>query len=267
MAANDGEKLACLNARRNLRRERLLSDAEVFTNGRLRRPGPEIADRYSMIEMQLAATAVIEQSICNIGMLLDLAQRNSRADRVHRSSRNKECVAGRGIVPLEQVFDLTGFRRRPELFGSDWVAKPGGDLRPGFCREDVPHLGFAAAVVMLARVGVVGMHLNRKILRGEEKFDQQRRKLEPHLADSFFGIPIPGFQPVHAPDTFVKRRREPLGSHLHPGGDELVKAIETALDLGHGSRVRNTDVIRRPECFAGHHRDGCFGQQLFRELQ
>src|SRR5271170_451461 len=65
--------------------------------------------------------------------------------------------------------------------------------------------------VMVAR-----MHLYRKLLRGEDKLDQEGKVIdafEPHLPDFSFRIRKPRLQSRRAPDFFPKRRAETLRSH------------------------------------------------------
>ena len=54
---------------------------------------------------------------------------------------------------------------------------------------------------------------------------------------------------------------------LDAGRYEALQAVEAALQLFHGSRVRNANVIIGAEGFARNHRDEFLRQQFFGELQ
>ena len=136
------------------------------------------AHAHSLVQMQFPRTAVIEQPVRHIGPLLDFAQRQSRADGVHRPRGNEERVARTRLMPLQQVFDFARERGFTQPLFRDRFAKPSGDLRARLGRQDVPHLGLA-----------FGMHLYGQRFRREQELDEKRRlrsirrPLKPHFAD------------------------------------------------------------------------------------
>ncbi len=91
--------------------------------------GPSRLTAKALIQMQLAPAAVIVKAISNIGMLLDFADRQPGADRVHRPGGNEKSVAGPGFEPLEQAHDGAIECGGADLLARHWFAESGGDLR------------------------------------------------------------------------------------------------------------------------------------------
>ena len=144
-------------------------------------------------------------------MLLNLAQGESGADGVDRSGGDEKRVAGGGVEPLEQVFDLAGERGFAQLAGGDGFAEARGDLCAGLGGEDVPHLRFPERIVMLTGVVIVRMDLHGQLFGGEEEFDQKREigdALKPDFADFRWGVGEKGLEVGRTPDFFLETGRE-----------------------------------------------------------
>jgi hypothetical protein len=124
-----------------------------------------------LIEMEFPGASVVIKTICYVGVLLNLTQGQSGSDGVDSSGGDEKRVAGRGVEPLKQVLDLAREGGFAQSWGGNGFAKASGDLGAGLSAKDMPHLSFAAGVVMRAGVGVAGMDLHGEFFRGEEKFD------------------------------------------------------------------------------------------------
>src|SRR5579871_206394 len=125
--------------------------------------------------------------------------------------RNKKGVARRYVEPGEQVLDVAGDSGLSHLFLCDRLAKSSGNFRPRLGCEHIPHFGFSPALVMDARVSVVGMHLHREFLRCKDKLDQERRvfhAFKPCLAHLHLRVWEPGLEMLSAPDLLSKTGRE-----------------------------------------------------------
>src|SRR5436305_6933275 len=89
----------------------------------------QMAHRQRTIQMQLASAAVVEHAVRNIGLLLDLANRQPSPNRVHRPRRDEKSVSCLGIEPIEHSHDGSVERTGTGLLAGNRLAKPSGDLR------------------------------------------------------------------------------------------------------------------------------------------
>ena len=163
------------------------------------------------------------------------------------------------------------------MFERHPLAKSGDDLRARLGRQHVPHFCFAPAAVMEGGVGVVRMHLYRQLLRGEEKLYQEGQGLssfkpgcfKPDLADFRARLLNQGSSRVE-PQTFSRNRGSKRFSCIPPilgtSDDKTLQPVQTTLQLLHGSRVGDADMIVGPEGLARHECDVLLGQQFLGEL-
>src|SRR6185369_10507847 len=112
----------------------------------------QMTHRQRAIQMQLATAAVIEEAVRDIRLLLNLANREPRADRVHSPSGDEKSVAWPGVEPLEHSHDRSVERASTGLFARHGLAESGGNLRAGLGFQHVPHFGFARGTVVEPRV-------------------------------------------------------------------------------------------------------------------
>src|ERR1039458_4842338 len=186
--------------------------AALGNGHRLHRPRmhAQVGNRRRLFHMQRPIPPVIPQPVSDIGILLDLAQHNPGADRVHRVRRGEIGFPGLHRHPVDELFDLARPRRFPQMVARDWLPKPQRDGRARFRRQDVPHFRFAAWAVL----PIVRMHLHAQPLRCEDQLDQQRQIAfgqEPGFADGLRRVWKPWGQARRAPHLLPKRRRETNG--------------------------------------------------------
>ena len=72
--------------------------------------GAKAADGQRLIQVQLARASVVIETVDHVGVLLDLAQDQACADRVHGAGRDEEGVAWPGVEPLEKALNFAGDR-------------------------------------------------------------------------------------------------------------------------------------------------------------
>src|SRR6187402_689564 len=105
--------------------------------------------------MKVARAAIVEQAVCDVGVLLELQQRNSPADRVDGPGGDVEKIAGLHRPPVNERLDRSVERGLPELLAADFARQAQADGRAGFGIEDVPALALAATKSTLPGVLVV----------------------------------------------------------------------------------------------------------------
>ena len=110
--------------------------------------------------MQFALSAVVEKPERRVAALLDLGQDDARADGVDGAGGNKDDVAFRDPMPLNQFNDRVGLDRGTQFLWRDTPLQPDADLRVRFRGQDVPCFGLAVRDPDRVRKGIVGMDLN-----------------------------------------------------------------------------------------------------------
>src|SRR5260221_12000861 len=101
--------------------------------------------------MQLAWAAVVVEPIGDVGVLLELQERNAAADRVDRTRRHHEEVSGANRPPVHQLLDRAIERSGAELGRRNGVLQSETEGRAGFRVEDVPALALAFVQAARAR--------------------------------------------------------------------------------------------------------------------
>src|SRR5207249_2584928 len=87
-------------------------------------PGGQIRRLQRAVEVQLAWTAVIVETVRDVRVLLDLAERDARADGVNRPRRDEIRLAGMDRNPAQQPLDSAAQGRCAQLFGADRLLEP-----------------------------------------------------------------------------------------------------------------------------------------------
>ena len=167
----------------------------------------EIAEGHRLLHVDLARPPVVPQPVRHVGILLDLAEHDPRADGMHRVRRNQIRLARPHRCPAQQMLHLARARGLPQPLAREGLAEPHGDGGPRRRLQDVPHLGLAARPTL----AVIGMHLHGKPLIREDQLHQQRqfaRAQEPRLSDRRFRIRKPRHQARLAPHAFAQGGRE-----------------------------------------------------------
>ena len=171
-----------------------------------------MCDGHALVQMKLAPTAVVVQTVRYVGLLLHFAKRNTGPDGVHGSRRNEERVAGPGFHPVQQLHDLAADGRSAQALPGDFLAKSHGNPGSRCSAQDMPHLRLAAGVLMNPGELVAGMNLHGEIFLGEDEFHQKRQGLfarEPNFADQASVAGIPGRKVQRAPDFLFELGVEP----------------------------------------------------------
>ena len=139
-----------------------------------------------------AETVVVEETVGDIGTLLDLAHHDASADGVYASGRDEEDIAGMHLVTCKNidnraVVNTLGIVVLRDLLletyehGGSWVGL-----------HDVPHLCLAERTVTLVSQFVVGMHLYGEVAGGIDELDEQRQLgaivLEDAIAEEYSAV-------------------------------------------------------------------------------
>jgi hypothetical protein len=100
-----------------------------------------------------------------------------------RGSRlDDEDVASGHRHEVHQGADVTlRVDRFSDVVGRHAIPKPKIETRAWFGIDDVPRLGFSTFIGSERRVGIVGVDLHRKIVRGVEDLDEERGRPERTL--------------------------------------------------------------------------------------
>src|SRR6185312_10293823 len=123
--------------------------------------GPQISNAAAIFEMQFPGAAVIIQTVRDVRVLLYLADRYARADRMDCSGRHKNKIALVNGAPVQESFDLAArgntsqFLRRHRLFETK------RDLRSCSGFNHVPGFRLTEAMMMLPCILVARVHLYR----------------------------------------------------------------------------------------------------------
>ncbi len=152
------------------------------------------------------AAVVIINAVGEIGLLLNFAEHQARADGVHGAGGDEDGVARADRNSFETLHDPALRDGVDKILARDPGLESGEDFRAGPRADDVPHFRLAASagdLLVLGRVGVIGMDLHGKFVLRENKFHEQRegtassagalrlrsgpfgRHFEPGLAEGF----------------------------------------------------------------------------------
>jgi hypothetical protein len=170
----------------------------------------QIGDRHRLFHVDLARPAVVPQPVRHVRVLLDLAEHDAGANRMHRMGGREVRLARRDRNPVEQLLNVARLRGLQQSLARDGLAEPERDRRTRLRFQDVPHLGLAEPPVL----AVVGMHLHRKPLRREQQFDEQRQfaiRQIPRLADGLIRIGEPRRETRLSPHLLAQGRLQPYG--------------------------------------------------------
>src|SRR3954467_10180892 len=146
--------------------------------------------------MQRAIPPVIVEARGDVARLLDLDQRQPRADGMDRPRRHRKEIALPRLDPVEPVLDRAVRRGRSQVRLAHSVLEAESELRPRLGGDHIPAFALAVGEAAGAGVGVVGVDLDRQFVAGEQIFDEERqsapiRRLEPDLADPPAGAVVP----------------------------------------------------------------------------
>ena len=126
----------------------------------------------------LADSAVIVDTVSDIGILLDLGDQDSFADRVQCSGLYKEHIALLYRDCIEHLKKRILLNPPGKLFPGDFfleaIVEEGSLLRI----EDIPHLCLAILAFVLQGKTVAGMDLDRQVVLGVDEFGQDRELAE-----------------------------------------------------------------------------------------
>ena len=103
----------------------------------------QIRHLQRLIEMEFARAPVIVEPVRDIAILLDLAERQTRANGVYRAGRHKEAVARLRSIPMQQPFDLARKRRRAHSLAGERLLETERQTRARLSPQHVPHFGLA----------------------------------------------------------------------------------------------------------------------------
>src|SRR5690348_17976880 len=92
-----------------------------------RRVGSSVAYVDGVVEVQLARTPVIVQPISDVGVLLELQQRDAGADGMDRPGGNEEKIAGGDRTPIDELLDRAVERGAAQLLGRNLALEPETD--------------------------------------------------------------------------------------------------------------------------------------------
>jgi hypothetical protein len=67
----------------------------------------QASDRGSVLDVKLAGTTVIPEPVCDVRVLLDLADDDAGTDGVDRSRRNKHRISWLDFMPSQEILDVT----------------------------------------------------------------------------------------------------------------------------------------------------------------
>jgi len=104
----------------------------------------EIRHLQGLIEMQLTRAAVIVEPVGDIAILLDLAERETGANSVHRACGHKERIARLRRTPVQQLFDLARERRGAHALARERPLETQRQARPRLSPQHVPHFRLAS---------------------------------------------------------------------------------------------------------------------------
>ena len=148
-----------------------------------------------------AAAAVVVHAVCRVGILLNFANENPRADCVDRTGLNEEHVALLHVGLVEHIRQRVVFNALFEFLFRQRTVHAEVQRSARLAVHNVPHLGLAVFALHAQRIFVARVHLHGKRLLRIDELDKHRELLKlrtvhtERLRTDFFQI-LAEFQPV-----------------------------------------------------------------------
>src|ERR1700741_489374 len=115
-------------------------------------------------------------------MLLNFAKHQPWADRIRGARRNEDCIVCTHGDVLKALFRSSLNDGSPEILSGNSSFQSDQHFSALSGPQRVPHLRFPASTrsfLMTSRIGVIRMHLHRKLFLRENKFHEQRKSRTP----------------------------------------------------------------------------------------
>ena len=205
--------------------QRHVVDGEVFADGQLAhrvfceealgrrqneaRRGRETQHLQRAFDLQLprlpvaAQPSVVVHAVRRVGVLLDFRQRDAGAHRMQRARLDQEDVAGTGRNAVADVEDGAVLNALAHLHFRQTAVHTVNHRRPRLRVHHVPQLRLPVLVLFPERALIVGMDLDRKILRRVDQLDQQREIRDPRRVGAGDAVALHG----NVAGNFHARRR------------------------------------------------------------
>src|SRR4029079_13064902 len=126
--------------------------------------GAEIRHRKSAFYMKFTPAPVIEKAKCRVAALLDFRDHQARTNRVDRSGRHCNSVAGMRQMPHQEIRNRAVIDGVTQLLRTDAPLHPQTDFSLERSIQDVPGFGFAVRQSGRLRIGIIRMNLDGKWL-------------------------------------------------------------------------------------------------------
>lgn len=154
--------------------------------------GIEIDGVDGAVDMQFAATAVVEHPIGDVAGLLNLDEEVSGSDGVYAPGGKEVDVGRLGVARSHDFHQCFVFDAASEIVARYFFFKSGIYSSLGFGFQDVPHFGLAVASVDALGQVFVGMDLHREVLARVDYFHEQwhfhTEKLDRAFAKKAFAV-------------------------------------------------------------------------------
>ena len=171
----------------------------------------------SRLPLRVAAIVIVN-TIGDVGMFLDLAEDQSRSNRVRCAGGNKNCLSCMHRNVLQTILRRTFGYRAAELLQIHAVLQSHHHFGAFAGSHRIPHLCLAAApgrLLVPRGIIIIRMNLHGKLIFHKQKFHEERERT-----------------------VFAFRRSLPCGRHFSPGVSEFFARI--------GTRRENAVVARQP---------------------
>src|SRR5208283_4053608 len=119
------------------------------------------------LQMQWARTSVVVETIGGVGLLLRFHDDGAGTQSMHRTAGDVNHFSLIDVDPVEQLFGAILMDGLLELRGRHAGLQAESDLRSRFSVGYVPTFGFPPGLAKTLRSGVVGVHLDGKLLFGK----------------------------------------------------------------------------------------------------
>ena len=119
-------------------------------------------------------TIVVVDAVSDVAGLLYLCDKASGTDGVNATRRQEEHIARRHFITLENVHDSVIAYPFHILLCVNLLGETGIEASSLRGVDYVPHFGLAKRIVAFHSQLVVGMHLDRQVITGVDKLNQQR---------------------------------------------------------------------------------------------
>lgn len=133
-------------------------------------------------------TSIIVETVGRVGVLLDFRQRDARAHRVQRAGLNQVDVAGTGGYAIADFEERTVLDALAEFHLCHAAVDAVNQRRPRLRLYHVPELGLAPLVFFPERVLVIGVNLDRKVLRRVDQLDQEREIYDARRVGACYSV-------------------------------------------------------------------------------